>query len=265
MGNKISKSVHRSKYTDELDISYIELKAYPSQVSSLLNITLLNLAGNQIKKLDGVGIDKLVHLVTLDISGNKFSDFPRVILSLTKLKQLNVAFNQIKAIPDDINKLVELRKLNASGTAISTLPDTIGDLKNLTELSIEKNNLMDLPMTLINLKELRTIAVKGNPWIKIPFVLAKLQGPEEISLSEGQIKDIDVEIIMEFHKNPSIKVLDLRKNQIRTVPPEFTELYTLREVVMLGNPIKQWPERVRAMMNLTYNFDDELKAQLWAK
>ncbi|KAI3660765.1 hypothetical protein MP638_001076 [Amoeboaphelidium occidentale] len=114
MGNKISKSVHRSNYIDELDISYMELKAYPSQVSSLLNITLLNLAGNQIKKLDGVGLDKLVNLVTLDISGNKFSAFPRVILSLTKPKQLNVAFNQIKAIPDDINKLVELRKLNAS-------------------------------------------------------------------------------------------------------------------------------------------------------
>jgi Leucine-rich repeat (LRR) protein len=104
-----------------------------------------------------------------------------------------------------------------------------------------------------------------NAWTKIPLALAKLEGPEELDFSDGEINEFGVEVIKLLAKNPCIKVVNLSKNRLRTVPPETTELFTLREVILLNNPIKEWPPRVKGMMNITFNFEDEMKAQLWVK
>ena len=48
----------------------------------------------------------------------------------------------------------------------------------------------------------------------------------------------------------------ISKNQIRTVPNETIELFELRELDLRYNPIKEWPERVRNMMNITFPFDE---------
>ena len=82
----------------------------------------------------------LSNLEELSLSGNKFVDFPLVILQLPKISLINFNKNQITKIPADIIKLKDtLKFLYLEENNISILPDEVAELKSLEQLWLSKN------------------------------------------------------------------------------------------------------------------------------
>ena len=53
-----------------------------------------------------------MELKSLNISNNRFTDIPAVVVMFTQLQQLDISCNQIQSLPDDFGILSELRHLN---------------------------------------------------------------------------------------------------------------------------------------------------------
>jgi Leucine-rich repeat (LRR) protein len=268
MGNPHSKKLSAAKITNDLDLGYLELPRVPAEVRKLENLKTLNLDGNNIKTLEKTGLEKLVLVETLGLAGNQLTVFPDQISSMTSLSVLNIGFNKIPDVPASIfAALPKLKTLDLRGNKLRSLPDNLGDCcPHLKIFMCDKNELTDLPLSLSK-PVFKTFTCKGNPFKKVPLVATQLQGIEKLDLSEGEIETFDVDIIMSLAKNKTLMELNLSRNRIKTIPEQTIELFGMRELDLSYNPIpiNSWPEPVRKMMNLKFQFEEEMRKRLWAK
>lgn len=102
------------------------------------------------------------NLVKLDVSLNKFEEFPRDILALENLKILNMSSNKFTFIPTQIEKLINLRTLDLSSNKIIMVPTQIGKLKELRMLSLGSNQIASLPTQLGSLHHLHNLDLSCN-------------------------------------------------------------------------------------------------------
>jgi len=90
----------------ELDLSYNMLPELPTVLTGLIKLEWLNLQGNDIKSLNGIG--ELVNLEVLNIAYNQLTALPDEITKLQNLTELNLS---CKSSPKFKNKNLELKKL----------------------------------------------------------------------------------------------------------------------------------------------------------
>lgn len=163
----------------EIDFSNKKLKEFPAGFTSLKNLRVLNLAGNDIKLLpDSLG--DLVNLEELDISGNPVCLIPSTIGNLRHLKKLNLGNTVIEKLPEsaiwcpleELNlqecplnmdafvKIESLKVLDLSGTTDDDpvdFPEAVCGLKNLRKLDMSDTTFKNLPDSfneLCNLEDL---------------------------------------------------------------------------------------------------------------
>lgn len=146
--------IHRVRYWESLRfIGYLEnlevisfrfyLGELPQGIFNLHQLTRLDLASCELKKLDGRieylktlkhlilsrnnlttlpdSIGGLSELETLDLYGNKLYKLTRAVLSLTNLKTLDLASNNLKDVPQGIKLLPSLEKLHLEGNPFREL------------------------------------------------------------------------------------------------------------------------------------------------
>ena len=118
---------------------------------------------NKIKRLDCnnkqlndlKGISKLTNLEELNVANNNLKRLDPELFKLTKLKYLNASGNNIAYIPVDIKSLQNLETLNLDAAFILRLPD-LSQLQRLKSLSLRSNQLFEMPdLTQLDLKELK--------------------------------------------------------------------------------------------------------------
>ena len=84
---------------EELDLGGLQLTRVPEELGELVNLTSLDLAGNNIGDDGARALAGLVNLTSLDLSGNEIGDDgARALAGLVKLTSLNLSGN---AIGDD--------------------------------------------------------------------------------------------------------------------------------------------------------------------
>lgn len=77
-------------------------------------------------------LSDLKQLKRLNISSNKFTEFPREILDMQNLEYLCINFNEnIPEIPSDINHMEQLKHLDICTTNIKSLPESMLQMKQL--------------------------------------------------------------------------------------------------------------------------------------
>ena len=76
-----------------INIANNHFSGLPASLYNLVNLTELNLTGNRIVSLDGVG--SLVALVVLTLDNNLLSEIPEEASNLVKLKQISLKNNRI--------------------------------------------------------------------------------------------------------------------------------------------------------------------------
>jgi adenylate cyclase len=101
-------------------------------------------------------------LVTLNVSNNKFRQFPPAITHLEALRDLDVSFNMIAELPEEPGSLVGLERLVLVGNQIVRFPNELATgLKSLRVLDCRRNLISGLHVISM-LPALHTLSADHN-------------------------------------------------------------------------------------------------------
>ena len=140
----VLKRLEHSKTIDTLNLSNLQLKALPSQLSSLQHLKYLYLDNNKLIFIPEIG--SLINLEELSIENNELSLIPEVYYNLKNLKSLNLSKNHLRILSPSLFKSYQnLTILWLNGCGLMYLPHEIGCLK-----SLEKLGLMDMDSQVTN-------------------------------------------------------------------------------------------------------------------
>lgn len=158
------------------NLSYLNLSGRDKETKEkieLKNLVELYASHNRITSID-TNISSLSNLRLLDLAANKLDIIPNEIFLLSNLKVLDLGLNNIRNIPSHIVQLSKLEKLYLDNNKIEVLPFNLFILENLKVLHLQNNNLRKLPSTLISMKNLKEIKIHNNPkLVDIPKVVLK--------------------------------------------------------------------------------------------
>jgi internalin A len=138
----------------------------PDEVLELKKLEILDLSGNQLKKLPKE-FNQLKNLHGLDLGDNQFMDFPEEICQLPGLKHLNLKDNHLKELPEEVSRLHNLHELHLTGNQFTEFPPSICQLRNLQYLFFGRNHLRTLPKEISQLANLIYLNLDDNP-LEIP-------------------------------------------------------------------------------------------------
>ena len=129
---------------DERENAYL-IGTIPVELANLSNLTLLDLATNNLTGRIPTELGSLSELVTLLLNGNKLTGgIPEELGNLRKLQILSLSNNPGLggAIPPELGNISTLSSLNIERAALTgALPPELGDLESLNSLVLSDNNL----------------------------------------------------------------------------------------------------------------------------
>jgi tRNA A-37 threonylcarbamoyl transferase component Bud32 len=205
---------------DEEVLQLLQLRKAPSPVGlgDLAQLTKLDLPKCGLSSLPEALPEVLPNLSIMFLSGNNFTEMPKIIgdcpqlqmvafkaNALTsihpealqsQLRWLILTDNQLEAIPETIGRCKILQKCMLSGNKLKKLPAAISECQNLELIRLSSNRLEEPPLRLLRLPNLCWVACSGNPFIqsskwneeasklKLPILADIAEGTGEI-LGEG--------------------------------------------------------------------------------
>ena len=241
---------------NELDVSFCELKEFPSPILELKKLEHLNISNNFIRsipqditrlqlKMFHLGknpLDKFPKflyqfsaLEKTDLSNCYLERIPPVIFGLKNLTTINLRDNCITEIPEEVCQL-NLEKLNVADNPLNELPESFRNFVNMEDLDISFTNLEEIPFQILYLNNIKRLAVKNN-------VLEKL--PES------------------WEKCINIQCLDLSENPFCTLPASISQLQKLEKLNFKSCCLSEFPNALLHLatlqiLNLEDNFITEL-------
>lgn len=121
------------------------------------NLALINLAGNEIEKVEP--LKDLKNLQSLDLSKNKIVDIAP-LASIKALQYVELSDNQIAAV-DPLAELPKLAALYIAGNKIAN-PAPLGKLTKLSSLDLARNQITDVKDLSGLIPNLMTFKLSGN-------------------------------------------------------------------------------------------------------
>ena len=169
-----------------LDISKLNIVEIPQSLSTLQNLTSLNISENKISNYSNLNL--LSKLQELNLSGNSITSLPNEISSLKSLKTLNLSNNSITNF-SSLNSLSSLEWLSLENNSLANIPSEVSSLQNLIHLNLGRNNItggVNILLPLENLEQLwlNHNKLKGN----IPSQLLTLPKIMSISIQSNELE-----------------------------------------------------------------------------
>lgn len=139
---KVENLFLKNQYWDTTD-SLVKLTLLPEEIGIFKNLRTLDLKENQLETLPS-SIQKLQSLCFLNLSGNCFTSFPKVLLSLKNLQQLVLFNNSLKTLPYSIHQMQGLKILDVGSNQLVTLPQSLDKLPQLETINLTNNGTLRL-------------------------------------------------------------------------------------------------------------------------
>ncbi|XP_016060758.1 PREDICTED: LOW QUALITY PROTEIN: chondroadherin-like protein [Miniopterus natalensis] len=230
-------------YLTHLDLRHCQVELVAEGAfRGLGRLLSLNLASNRLSALPQEALDGLGSLRRLELEGNTLEELrPGTFGALGALVALNLAHNALVYLPSmAFQGLLRTRWLQLSHNALSVLaPEALAGLPALRRLSLHHNELQALPGSALSqargLARLELRLELGHN----PFTYAgqedglALPGLRELMLDHGALQALDPRA---FAHCPRLHTLDLRGNQLDTLPP-LQGPGQLRRLRLQGNPL----------------------------
>ena len=168
-----------------LDLSSNSMKSVPDELSSLINLTHLDLSQNRIKQFHFFNSDKTQVFEFL----NDLENIPCELSNLTKLTNLDLSNNNIYSFTCDFPDLRQLTTLDLSDNELSSVPCELSKLSNLTFLDLSSNGMYSVSCGLST--SLIRLDLSDNRIDTFPLDLSNLTQLSFLDLSSNIIKSID--------------------------------------------------------------------------
>ncbi|MGC5770878.1 S-layer homology domain-containing protein [Paenibacillus pabuli] len=160
-----------------------------------MNVTEIDLTGNEISKADASGFD---HLKWLDLSGNQLTEIN--VTALDQLEYLNLANNQLAFL--NVDGLHSLQELNVNNNKLVHVPDGVAELSDLQYLDVSDNSILlreepDFTLHQTLLQRLSSYYFDDAP----PMLVEALAG--NIAYFNGDEMEIDLSFMFEDEDDTS--------------------------------------------------------------
>ncbi|XP_060528637.1 leucine-rich repeat-containing protein 40-like [Cylas formicarius] len=251
-----------------LDLSSNVLTEVPGQISIFQDLTIFNLQDNSLTTLPKE-ITNLTKLTRLILNRNKLNILPEEISNIIDLRILLLNYNCLEFLPDGVVDLVMLEKLELSNNCLKTLPTGIGFLVRLMELNVSYNKLSELPPDIVNLRSLQRLDISHNNIQHLPESFCELRKLQILHAQHNNIEEIPdltgceciqeiyfgnnyiKEIPLELCENLiHLKILELRDNQIKTLPREIAKLMHIAKIDLVNNELAELPPSLALLPHL---------------
>lgn len=211
-------------------------KIYTSLTDALKNksvVKILHLKNQNLTKLSA-DISLLKNLEEIDLSGNKFTEFPKALYGCLHLKKIVLKGTKISAIPDNIDTFSQLICLQIT--------------QNINENWInETDTLKMIPAALFNIPTLRIIEVNNLGYALFPDTI-NYNSLREVYFNYNLIRTIPAV----FFKNDSLLILDLSNNLITNIDSNIAQTKSLKMLDLNGNKLNELPKEIASLSNLSY-------------
>ncbi|XP_017047062.1 leucine-rich repeat-containing protein 40 isoform X3 [Drosophila ficusphila] len=213
--------------------------------SSLAGISVTRLRGGETDADDQIPGNfpdryKLRHTRTLAVNLEELTQVPDQVFQLAKDEGVHVvdfARNQLSTLPNGLQFMKDqVTELVLSNNLIGYVPQFISQFTRISFLNLSNNLLNDLPNEFGVLNTLRELNIANNRFSFIPNCVYELQGLEILIASENHIKMLNVSGLQNMKR---LSTLDLRNNDIDTVPPILGNLTNITHLELVGNPFRQ--------------------------
>ena len=180
-------------------------------------------------------------LTVLEVNGfEKLTSMNPGIGQLEHLLRLSYMHNSLDSLPTEIGRVQSLKYFDLSCNKLSSLPRELYLLSSLQTLVLARNELNDESFPDLQsapnpiLPMLRHVNLSHNKLTKIPEFVSCADQVTELFASDNEIGTISSDLLLKGH----LRVLDLSRNQLSSLPYEITGLKKLKSFEVKENPIK---------------------------
>ncbi|XP_042317734.1 leucine-rich repeat-containing protein 40 isoform X2 [Sceloporus undulatus] len=254
----------------KLILSSNKLKCLSDDIRLLPALTVLDVHDNQLTCLPSA-IGSLENLQKLNVSHNKLKDLPKELIQLKHLRSLLLQHNELNHLPDEFGKLINLEELDISNNHVSNIPTSFAFLTNLVRLNLAHNELKMLPAEISAMKSLRLLDCTKNYLETIPPELANMASLEQLYLRRNKLRYLpdlpsctvlkelhvgenQIEVLKAEHLKHlnSLCVLDLRDNNLKSLPDEIVLLEGIERLDLSNNDISSLPCKLGNLSQLKF-------------
>lgn len=185
---QLTKNIEEAREVYNVNLSMNNI-ADPSCIKELSNMMHLDLSGNKVKNVSIFTVDEnLIHLKYLDLSSNKFTEFPA--FKCPALQYLDVSYNKLEKVNEGWTGHPSLKILKSVDNKFKNLQVFKG-MPKLEELYLAKNNISQISgyEGLPNLKKLH---LRRNKIEKIDDELAELPELKYLNLRSNSVPNVEV-------------------------------------------------------------------------
>lgn len=246
------KIFEQFKNLDQLEAKHVGISSLDNLDFDETKLTVLNLEGNNIRKLEPGYFNNFKNLESLYLNENKISTIgEHTFDNLTSLKVLSLKNNSISNIANSTFK--ENRKLEnlyLDFNKIHTINSkTFEGLENLHELVISNNSIRSISnQSFKDLNNLRILHLGSNNLVVFnQETLEGLNSLTFLNMSDNRIETVD---FYHFKATPDLEELFLVNNYIKTIScnktAEDEEHNSLRSINLDENRLRSLSEDVFA-------------------
>jgi len=195
-------------------------------------------------------------------------------------RKLCLNYNKLRAVPQTIRRLTELRQLSFACNEILRVPDELGALRKLQRLVLSHNRLDRIPPGVLTLPALKDLVLDHNrirsfDASMVPATLEKLDlssnsltvlhpGGGNAGVADGRsLRVLNVRGNQIARVDPSIaallglEVLVLDENELTELPAPLCEVKSLRQLSVRRNQLTRLPADLSQLENLErFNADE---------
>lgn len=165
----IERALDEAAYTGELNLNGRKLREFPHSISSQTKCDLSDtVTAGQFRLWTHLQL--IEQWESLDLSRNRFTEFPRILCSFFSLERLNLYHNAIKSIPDQIVQIHMLKILDLRLSSPSSISIFIDH-----SLIFSRNQLTFIPAPLCKLQNLEVLLLHNNKLVSLPEEIGQLK------------------------------------------------------------------------------------------
>lgn len=240
-----------------------QLTQLPESIGQLVQLKCLDVQKNHLTSLpDLSGLREC--LVDLQVAENQLAHLHPSICTLTRLERCNVASNRLTALPEQFGQLRSLVDLNISDNGLCALPVSLSrGCTRLAKLVAARNSLQSVDLS--SLSALQHLDMRQNQLLSVtlaspvltevffglnlnlrqlPPTLRLCCAPSQLQPQGGTLVVLDAsdcgltdvpDYIRHAH---GLHTVDLRNNELQTLPAWLGFLPKLERLAVEGNPLR---------------------------